>query len=304
MKTSNDIRTQGVSIVLGTYNRKSFLKLTIESIRDEISHAAFPCEIIVVDGGSTDGTLRWLAKQKDIITIIQHNRGNWKGKEIIRQSWGHFMNLGFRCAQGKYICMLSDDCLVIPGAIINGYTEFESQIDLGKNVGAMAFFWRNWPVKKHYSVTHAKNNATLVNHGIFLRKALEEVEYIDEQTYFFYHADSDVCLRLLEKGYQILESSDSYIEHYSHANLRIKLSNTQQSKQDWQAFYTRWKDVLNLDENDSQNSWLFTNKEYEDPKKTYKKFSFLHLMNSWVFLLRYVYLKTENSPFLKKFIPE
>ena len=30
-------------------------------------------EIIVIDGGSTDGTCDWLAKQRDILTIIQPN---------------------------------------------------------------------------------------------------------------------------------------------------------------------------------------------------------------------------------------
>jgi GT2 family glycosyltransferase len=284
------MRTKGLSVVLGTYNRKSFLKLTIDTIREEVSHADFPCEIIVIDGGSTDGTTRWLAKQKDIKTIIQHNRGTWRGKPIERRSWGYFMNLGFWIARGKYICMLSDDCLIIPGAIRNGYKEFENQLRT-ENVGAIAFFWRNWPVKTNYAVSRAKNNITLVNHGLFLKKALEEVGYIDEDNYFFYHADSDLCLRIWEKGYQILESPDSYIEHYSHANVRVKLSNGLQSDKDWETFYSRWKEILILDKDDNARTWKFLEKEYRDPVNTYKKFRWLHLLNSWVFGIRYLYKK-------------
>ena len=87
-----------VSVVIGTYNRKNSLKKTIETLRDELDSAPFKSEIIIVDGGSTDGTLNWLKKQKDAITIIQHNRGKWRGIQIERRSWGYFMNLGFKCA--------------------------------------------------------------------------------------------------------------------------------------------------------------------------------------------------------------
>ena len=68
-----------LSIVLGTYNRVSFLKIAIDSIRAELNRFNLTSEVIVVDGGSNDGTTGWLAKQRDIVSIIQHNRGTWKG---------------------------------------------------------------------------------------------------------------------------------------------------------------------------------------------------------------------------------
>ena len=113
---SNSEKTQ-VSVVLGSLNRKRFLKATIQSIRN--NGISVPYEIIVVDGGSTDGSLRWLSRQKDIITIVQHNRGNFRGQPVKRRSWGYFMNLAFKCAQGKFIVMISDDSLLIPAPLFS-----------------------------------------------------------------------------------------------------------------------------------------------------------------------------------------
>ena len=62
-----------VSVVIGSYNRSRYLRATLDTVRRELEDVAH--EIIVVDGGSTDGSLRWLLRQKDLITIVQHNRG-------------------------------------------------------------------------------------------------------------------------------------------------------------------------------------------------------------------------------------
>jgi glycosyltransferase involved in cell wall biosynthesis len=252
--------------VLGSYNRLRFLKLTIESIRRELDHCSFPHEIIVVDGGSTDGTLSWLAKQKDIILIIQHNRGEWRGKTIARRSWGYFMNLGFKCAQGKYVCMLSDDCLVVPGAIANGVELFEQELSKHEKVGAIAFYWRNWPEQEKYWVGQTFGNKIFVNHGIYLKKALEEVCYIDEDRYSFYHADGDLCLKMWQLGYSCIESPASFVEHFSHANQTVRGTNLVNQSRDWENYRERWEGVYGIVDKD----WL--EKSYADMTQTAARF--------------------------------
>jgi glycosyltransferase involved in cell wall biosynthesis len=97
MNLSNVQNEIEISIVLGSYNRLPFLKSTIESVRNNKITVSY--EIIVIDGGSNDGCMKWLAKQKDIITIVQHNHGKFRGQKIQRRSWGYFMNLGFKCGE-------------------------------------------------------------------------------------------------------------------------------------------------------------------------------------------------------------
>lgn len=253
-----------VSVVLGSYQRRAFIELTIESIRKELAHTKH--EIIVVDGGSTDGSVEWLGAQKDILFILQHNRGVWNGDQIERRSWGYFMNLGFKCAQGKYVCMLSDDCLVVPGAIINGISRFDQETTRVGNVGAVAFYWRNWPEQSEYWVGLTWGGKMFVNHGLYLKAALERIGFADEASYMFYHADGDLCLRLLEAGYSCIDSPNSYVEHYSHANLSVRSTNFASQQQDWNTYKSRWLPVYG----ETDTAWLFV--AHVDPHNTASKY--------------------------------
>jgi glycosyltransferase involved in cell wall biosynthesis len=252
-----------VSVVLGSYNRRAFLNSTLESVR--ASEQTFPCEIIVVDGGSTDGSLQYLSSQKDVITIIQHNRGEFRGKKIERRSWGYFMNLCFKAAQGKYILMISDDCLLVPGALKDGVTQFEGLLAQGQKIGAMAFYWRNWPEQKDYWVGLTLGMKMFVNHGLFLRAALEEVGWIDEQTYHFYHADGDLCLKLWQAGYAVVDCKTAFVEHCDH----VKAGRISNSK-DWEAYQKKWAGILYDPQVKNDGGWIY--QTYHDKHQTYLQF--------------------------------
>ncbi|MBN2106048.1 MAG: glycosyltransferase [Deltaproteobacteria bacterium] len=262
------MKTPVVSFVFGSYNRRSFLKKTLESIRD--NGLSFPYEIIAVDGGSTDGSLRYLERQKDVITIIQHNRGTFRGKPVEKRSWGYFMNLGFKAAQGKYICMISDDCLLVPGSVDNGVNLFERLLSEGKKVGAMAFYWRNWPGKKDYCVGTTLGDKLFVNHGLYNRQALQEVGWCDEETYGFYHADGDLCLKLWQAGYTVVECPDAFVEHYTHANIKVRQQNLERQKNDWRAYLDKWAGIFYDPAQNNKGAWHY--KAYTDNTKTYARF--------------------------------
>jgi glycosyltransferase involved in cell wall biosynthesis len=272
-----------ISVVIGSYQRLKLLKLAVESIRAELKSHSY--ELIIVDGGSTDGTLKWLMKQKDIITIVQHNHGEWKGGKIKRRSWGYFMNLGFKCAQGKYVCMLSDDCLVVPGAIVTGYNLFEEKLKEGLNLGAVAFYWRNWPDQGKYWVGLTLGNKMFVNHGMYLKKALEDVAYIDEETYQFYHADGDLCLKMWQKGYSVIDSPNSYIEHYLHANISVRESNYKLANSDWRNYLNKWNGIYYDKIIDNIGGW--EEKEFNDSSKTADRFRLYHRIDSRINRLLY-----------------
>jgi glycosyltransferase involved in cell wall biosynthesis len=230
-----------VSIVLGTYNRLSFLKATIASVR--ASQIDIPYEIIVVDGGSQDGTLDWLTEQRDIVSIVQHNRETVDGKSRRKRSWGYFMNLGFKCAEGRYVCMISDDSVVHPDTLANGVRHFDREIGRGRRLGAVAFCWRSWPEETRYRVGASLGNYRMVNHGLFLREALERVGWIDDARYDFYCADSDLALKIWHAGYEIVECREALLEHFEWADPSTREQNLANLKIDWDKYTARWTGV-------------------------------------------------------------
>ena len=58
-----------VAIVFGTYNRRALLEQAVYSARRAAGNVNY--QMIVIDGGSTDGSQDWLRKQEDVVLIEQ-----------------------------------------------------------------------------------------------------------------------------------------------------------------------------------------------------------------------------------------
>ena len=243
-----------VSIVLGTFNRRPFLEAAIASVRASLIGS--PYEIIVVDGGSDDGTIDWLVRQHDIITIVQHNRVQVAGKSMRRRSWGYFMNLGFKCAEGRYICLLSDDCAVHPDTIANGLAQFDRDVGAGRLLGALAFPWRSWPEEKNYRVCMTIGDNLMANYGLFLRDAVAEVGWIEEERYSFYHADADLSLKLRQAGYEIAICEQALLEHYERAGIALREGNLATDETDWKALTARWRGIFFDPDSPKPGHWV------------------------------------------------
>ncbi|MGD2183821.1 glycosyltransferase family 2 protein [Lusitaniella coriacea] len=93
------------SIVITTYNRLSFLEKAIEKSLNQTQ----PCEVVIVDDCSNDGTEEYVRSLKDPRIVYHRNP----------QNLGHSpsVNEGVRIASGEWIKFLDDDDYLAPNCI-------------------------------------------------------------------------------------------------------------------------------------------------------------------------------------------
>jgi glycosyltransferase involved in cell wall biosynthesis len=93
-----------ISVVIPTYNRKG---LVLEAIHSALQQEPKNYEVIVVDDGSTDGTVEYLKSLNLPIKIISKKNG---GVSSAR-------NEGIKYAKGRYVAFLDSDDLWLPGIL-------------------------------------------------------------------------------------------------------------------------------------------------------------------------------------------
>ena len=90
-----------ISIVTGTLNRAEYL----ESLVANTVESDDRIELVLVDGGSIDGTIEFIE------TFINHPRIKFI-KHGERSSYPHYMNLGIKNASHELVCQWNDDVLM------------------------------------------------------------------------------------------------------------------------------------------------------------------------------------------------
>lgn len=104
-----------LSIVVPSYNQARFVEKTLQSLLDQNDRGL---EIIVVDGGSTDGSV-------DIIRRYAPRLAYWVTEKDHGQS--HALNKGFAKARGEWLGWLNSDDLLLPGTLARLRDEVQRQ---------------------------------------------------------------------------------------------------------------------------------------------------------------------------------
>ncbi|NDI36230.1 glycosyltransferase [Chengkuizengella sediminis] len=216
------------SIIVLSHNQLTYTKKCIESIR---KYTYSDYELIVVDNSSQDGTVDYLNKQSDLLVILnKENVGFAKGN-----------NQAVKIASGDVIVFLNNDVVVTEGWLeplistlfsskkmaitgpvtnndnVNGLQKIQVDYNQETLEGLTDF-------SKQYCSKHSQSSKRvlrLVGFALACKKeVLNEIGLFDESFGIGNFEDDDLCLRALNKGYEIRIVQDSFIHHFGRITFK------------------------------------------------------------------------------------
>ena len=107
-----------VSVIIPAYNHARFVAQAIESA---LTQTFPPAEVIVVDDGSTDDTVRVLAGYADRVQVIRHSNCGVAASR----------NKGAAVSTGEYLAFLDADDIWLPRKLEKQIARFQAEPDLG-----------------------------------------------------------------------------------------------------------------------------------------------------------------------------
>ncbi|GEM_PF-2622735 len=216
-----------VGIVIVNWNKKEMTGECLKSL-EKTSYKNY--KVILIDNGSTDGSITYLKKINKEITIIRL-------KENLGYTCG--TNIGWKYAIEKlkadYICAMDNDIVTIQTKWLNLIIkELEKSdeygIGSGKHIykdGALQPPFINSDLKDSHQKDKGQYNFIKEVDGfggpciIIKRSTIEKIGYYDEN-FFYGPNDIDYCLRARKEGIKIIYNGFSKSIHIGSGTGKVK----------------------------------------------------------------------------------
>ena len=156
------MNTPLVSIVTPSFNQATFLEETIQSV---LTQDYSNIEYIIIDGGSTDGSVEIIRKYETDLAywISEPDRGQTDA-----------INKGFAIARGDILAWLNSDDTYLPNAVAQAVAFLQSNPETGMVYGDANLIDENGQVIGHFPARQTN-----------YKKLLQGYVHIPQQTAFF-----------------------------------------------------------------------------------------------------------------------
>lgn len=181
-----------VSIVSGTYNRLKYLYGMVQSVRESIG-IGITYEIVIVDGGSTDGTIEWCKTQQDIRLIEQ---GKLLGAVKA-------FNEGAYSATGKYVILANDDIEFLGDSIVYAITHMETNPQCGIGCFYQNRGKKDFHVEQMPAIVNGKQVSVYYGQVCIVRKFIGDYVHWWGDYLHTYGGDNELSCNVLELGYTV-----------------------------------------------------------------------------------------------------
>jgi glycosyltransferase involved in cell wall biosynthesis len=196
-----------VTIVTPSFNQAQFLETTIQSV---LSQDYPKVEYIIIDGGSTDGSVEIIQKYDAQIT-------HWISEPDSGQA--HAINKGLKLAKGEIVAWLNSDDVYLPGAISAAAAALQSDPEAGMVCGDGLMVDSNLRLlDRHYyravSVVDLLTFEVVLQPATFMRRtALKAVGYLNDD----YHLilDHELWVRIASQ-YAVLHVASFWALERTH----------------------------------------------------------------------------------------
>lgn len=194
-----------VSIVIRTYNEEKFLSKLLGGI---VQQSLNPYEIIVVDSGSTDSSLR-IARDFDC-KIAQIEKENF--------SFGRSLNLGCQIAEGDIFVFVSAHCIPKDEnwlkELVRPFEDEKTALSYGRQIGnELSKFSEHQVFKKYFpdTVDKAQGGFFCNNANSAIRRELWKLRKFNEELTGL--EDMDWAKHYFRSGHKIVYCPKSIIYH-------------------------------------------------------------------------------------------
>lgn len=179
-----------LSVVMVTWNRKEVVRKSIESI---LKNTSKPFEFIVVDNGSSDGTLEYLLSL-DGICVVPLGQNFGKGKAA---------NVGMKMAKGEWISYFDSDIIVPDGWFEKIRLAYETIPNAGWLTLAYNGIEYKDGLKKYGDVTLSCNKAGISGWMVFFRQDKFDKlgGFVEDRLYGL--VDIEYAKRAMKMGYVV-----------------------------------------------------------------------------------------------------